>query len=242
MCNKMPKHIPRLYIKDLNEEISFEIVGNQMFKLVAVLRIKSDDKILCFNETQGEWLCSICEIKKSKIIAKKIEFIKTFKEHHKLCFAFCPIKPDRQKIMIEKTTELGVTNFYPVISEYSNAIINIHKWKDIAISAVEQSERLDVPEFREKISFATFMQNLPDVHWLSAIERQNDAISPVNLKPDIKDIGFIIGPEGGFSKAEKEWLQNKTTPVFISKNVLRSETAGIVCVAMTEIIRRNYII
>jgi hypothetical protein len=70
--------------------------------------------------------------------------------------------------------------------------------------------------------------------WISAIERSS-GISNVTsiIDADLSgSCGFIVGPEGGFSDAEKELLLSTTTAVTLSNNILRSETAVIACLAV----------
>ena len=50
-----------------------------------------------------------------------------------------------------------------------------------------------------------------------------------------KNIKILIGPEGGFSKNEINIaLKNKIQEISISKNILRTETAGIMCCAIIK--------
>ena len=223
----MARHIPRLYCQNISE--SFEIEGSQAIHLISVLRLKENDEFLAFNENDGEWLCSISKIKKQNIYANKLKLIRKFQNGPKLALAFCLIKQDNSKLIIEKSTELGATDFYPIISQYTNSSVNISKLETIA----KQSERLDIPKIHDIMQFEEFINNLPDdILWISAIERQDDikSLSDIDLKD--KNCGFIIGPEGGFSENEKKLLTEKTNAVSISKNILRAETAAISCLSV----------
>ena len=53
-------------------------------------------------------------------------------------------------------------------------------------------------------------------------------------KKDIKTVGFLIGPEGGFDIAETEKLRSAgIDTVTLGKRILRTETAGEAVLAMT---------
>lgn len=224
----MARHIPRIYCQNLSGQ-TFEIPDFQRQHLISVLRLKEGSQFLAFNSKDGEWLCKIENIKKSSIKARKIEIKRQFKKAPNLALAICIIKPDNMKLVIEKGTELGVTDFYLIRSEYTNAICNEEKLKAIAILASEQSERLDIPIIHSENSLKNFIDALPPhFKWFSAIERMKD---PAELSDMKQETGFIIGPEGGFSENEKELLKAKTTQILLSKNILRSETAAIVCLA-----------
>ena len=228
----MPKHIPRIYCLDLREEY-FDIPQSQIVHLINVLRLKEGDKFISFNECDGEWLCQISEFCKKRTIGKKETLLRTFKgDAPKLALAVCIIKKEPLRFVIEKGTELGVTDFYPLISDYSCNVCDEKKLDLVAISASEQCERLDIPTIHETQPLQSFLSDLPpDFKWFSAIERQN--VNPLDCE-DLKltNCGFIIGPEGGFSDNEKELLSRNTTSISLSKNILKAETAALTCLAV----------
>lgn len=229
----MSKHIPRIYCSKLDEEY-FDIPQFQLIHLTSVLRLKNSDTFIAFNEQSGEWYCKIFELNKKKAIGQKEKFLRSFvKNKLKLALAFCIIKKDNLRFIIEKGTELGVNDFYPLSSKYSSSLLDNEKLNHTAILATEQSERLDIPRIHEIQNINTFLQNLPDdFNWFSAIERQNNSISLDNANIKGVNSGFIIGPEGGFSDDEKELLIKNTTPVCLSNNILRAETAALTCLAV----------
>lgn len=229
----MSKHIPRIYCPDLIEEY-FDIPQFQVIHLFSVFRLKPGDDFIAFNEKSGEWNCKVFELGKKKSIGKKEKLRRKFNENRiKLALAFCLIKKDNVRFVIEKGTELGVDDFYPLISDYSNSIFDEKKIKYTAISATEQSERIDIPQIHKVQNIDIFLRNLPqDFKWFSAIERQNNVISLDKINIKSSNSGFIIGPEGGFSEREKEILMKNTTSVCLSNNILRSETAALTCLAV----------
>ncbi len=229
----MQKHIPRIYCSDLIEEY-FDIPQSHIIHLFSVLRLKPGDHFIAFNEKSGEWNCKVFELSKKKALGKKEKIRRKFNKNKiRLALAFCIIKKDNTRFVIEKGTELGVSDFYPLISDYSINIFDEGKTKYTAISATEQSERIDIPQIHKVQNIDIFLKNLPqDFKWFSAIERQNNALSLD--KANIKGLssGFIIGPEGGFSEKEKKTLIKNTTAVCLSNNILRSETAALTCLAV----------
>ena len=137
------------------------------------------------------------------------------------------------KLVIEKCTELGATDFFLIKSEYTNYMSDIERLRRVAIFASEQSERLDIPQVHNEQELSSFVMNLPiDYKWYSAIERSEKATPILEIAKASRGIGFVIGPEGGFSDAEKELLQQTTIPIRLSTNILRTETAAILCTAI----------
>ena len=230
----MAKHIPRLYCKTIQQY--FKLSEFQSIHLVRVLRMKTGDIFIAFNSNDGEWLCSISEINKKSVIAKSSKLLQKYIYSKTINLAFCLVKPDNNKLIIEKCTELGVTDFYPIISDYTQVrSINTEKLNTIAIQASEQSERLDIPTIHEIMTFDQFLQSINrNTIWMSAIERSNNTKSIFDLNLKNHNIGFVVGPEGGFSDTEKNILYNKTIAINISKNILRSETACITCIAISK--------
>ena len=58
-------------------------------------------------------------------------------------------------------------------------------------------------------------------------EEENCLKDVLLSKKDVKTVGFMIGPEGGFEKSEIDKLvENGITPISLGKRILRTETAG----------------
>ena len=81
---------------------------------------------------------------------------------------------------------------------------------------------MDVPQCFDIQTLKDFLEKLPlDIQWyFGDFEGSN--------KVEVKEYGFIVGPEGGFSKDELELLKNHAKGVKLSDNILRAETAAIV--------------
>ena len=228
----MSKHIPRIYYdKDTAITNDCEVVLPDRWynHLIKVFREHIGDDVIVFNEKYGEWLCNINTIEENTITVKCNKLLRSYTGNTNVSLAFCLVKYDNVKLIIEKCTELGITDFYPLINEYTQySKLNTEKLHSIAIQASEQSERLDVPNIHDISTLNNFINNLPkDITWYSAVERMkcNNNITKNN-------VGFIVGPEGGFSSYEKIILSNKTMPISLSNNVLRTETACIACASL----------
>ena len=235
----MSRHIPRIYCPDCNGEI-FVVPEYQKNHMINVLRMREGAQFLAFNEMKGEWLCEVREIQRASISIGMIYQTREFVYAQKLALAMCQIKPDNMKLVIEKCTELGVTDFYLLKSEYTNYNNYISKLRRIAILASEQSERMDIPSITEERHLDEFVNNLPaEYMWFSAIERNRDARYPLDVALlSGSPLGFIVGAEGGFSDTEKLILNQNTTAIRLSENILRSETAAIACIACAGMLKK----
>lgn len=139
---------------------------------------------------------------------------------------------DRMDTAIQKSTELGVNKIVPVLCERSNYSINtdrinkkLEHWKQIIISACEQSGRAMIPQLSDIQSFddATDLFNDHDKILLSANAAKSlkDIIAPKNK------LCIFIGPEGGLSPEEVTSAINKNFKnIQFGPRILRTETAG----------------
>ena len=149
-------------------------------------------------------------------------------------------RSERMDISIQKSTELGVASIIPVLCEHSAGKFNsdradkkITHWKQIVISACEQSGRCVIPELKS-------ITTLTD-----ALQQKNDACKLV-LDPDSKNslrntqapdggITILIGPESGLSQDEIKLAHDHGfTGIKLGPRILRTETAGPACIAAIQ--------
>lgn len=234
----MGKHVPRIYIEPTPAGDTLEIRGQDFQHICEVLRLRVENELIIFNEINGEWRCRITEVSKQYLKVKIIDQMKMFLPSNKIKLAFGILKHDSVRILVEKCTEFGVTDFFPIITDYTNNFLKKEKVLSYIKSATEQCSRLDKPVLHETQTFRNFMDTENMEKWFSCIERSAEllSLSSFNLQTDC---GFIIGPEGGFSDNEKKILLEKTQCTTLSNNVLRSETAAMFCVGICSLQRLN---
>ena len=218
--------LPRLFVTTnlkLNDVIA--LAQNQAHYLSTVMRRKEGDRVRLFNGIDGEWQGQIVKTAKKQVDIEILQQLKLQPENalaRRLYFA--PIKKTPMAWMIEKAVELGVTHFHPVLTQNTQVqIVKINKVKHQIIEACEQCERLTVPEFYAPVKLEK-LQN-EECLLLACLERtQAQDLFEINKG---QDIGFIIGPEGGFTKEEQDWLRQNSQIVTLGENILRAETAVI---------------
>lgn len=229
--------IPRLYITESLKENSILTLEDEQFHyLKNVLRLSEAAKIKLFNGRDGEWEAELTNIEKRKASMRCTRQITI--QHHRppITLMFAPIKPARMDILVEKATELGVTQLQPVLCAYGNIRkINIDRMQSQVIEASEQSERLDIPAIKPLMPLATAIaEHSGCVLWADESRTQTAKFKDAISTHDIT--GLLIGPEGGFSPEEKNFLasQPKVIPVSLGPLILRAETAGIVMLALYQ--------
>lgn len=147
-------------------------------------------------------------------------------------------KASKMEYIIQKTVELGISKIVPVST--SRCVVKIEnkkdgekkqtRWQKIAEAAAKQSGRGIIPQVSAPISFDQAVEELAacDLSFV-LYECEEDNTIKTELK-DIsskKKVGFIIGPEGGFSPLEIDKLKAKgINAVTLGRRILRTETAG----------------
>ena len=158
------------------------------------------------------------------------------KENSKeLWLAFSPIKSNYFNFMIQKATELGVTNFIPIIFDRTIVRkINKERIEKVIIEASEQSNRINVPDIEDP-------KSLDDFLYSNKVDLIFTDLNSKNTKIDLKKVTdkptcVIIGPEGDFSEEERAKILkfSGVQPLKINENILRSETAVISAISIIK--------
>jgi len=156
-------------------------------------------------------------------------------------------KGDRMDLVVQKTTELGVTRIVPVICARSVArpgegAQRITRWRTIAREAARQSGRADVPQVDAPMSFADALAGLGplDDTRLALWEEARGAPLLAAL-PETGAVALLVGPEGGLERDEIAQAGAAGFAVVdLGKRILRTETAAIVAVALAQAARGGF--
>ena len=204
-----------------------------------VMRLKAGDKISLFNSEDGEWDVKILDQGKIFTEFKVEKLLRPLSNEKNIWLAFSPIKKVPQDLMIQKTTELGIQKFIPLLCERSVVReINIKRTEKIITEACEQSNRITVPKIQELQMLDEFIKNFPDDGKIVFCDINSQSKDLYNKLSKKNPICILIGPEGDFSEEERQFITNYKNVISITlgKNILRSETAAI---ASTTILNFN---
>jgi 16S rRNA (uracil1498-N3)-methyltransferase len=222
----------RLYFSDkIQSELISYLTREQSHYVKDVMRLKTGDSFSVFND-QGEWNAIIENYEKDGARIKILKKVRNKKSEKNVWLAFSPIKQNPLNFMIQKTTELGIQKFIPVICERSVVNdINIERIKKIIIESSEQSNRLSVPEITKKESLKNFLKLFPKDGCIIFCDINCNKSNFKNiLSKKIKGpVCILVGPEGDFSENERQLIieLNQTSPLSLASNILRAETAAI---------------
>jgi 16S rRNA (uracil1498-N3)-methyltransferase len=204
---------------------------------IKVLRMKNKDELSIINGNglygKGEIIDS--SLKKIKI---KIRELKEIKKPVPLTLAFCPTKNnDRNKLIIEKSTEIGVTDFFPLISQNSERRKwNIERYEKVLISSTKQSQRLWLPTIHPAEKFNDFIKKISYKLKFLAHCKEGEKIQLKKISNSLESQVIVIGPEGDFTSEEIELSKaNNYKMISLGNNRLRTETACIAAVTLMKL-------
>ncbi len=194
-----------------------------------VLRKKTGDTLFLTNG-KGLLFTAVITDDNPKKTGVKIEkaTTKSPKNYH-VHVAMAPTKSnDRMAFFLEKATEMGMDRFTPVITKYSERkTINHSRYEKVVTAAMKQSLQFYKPQISEATAFEKFLSQ--DFTGYKKLIAYCNAAKPV-LESFSKNenLLLLVGPEGGFDQSEiDQALAVGFTPVLLSNNRLRTETAGL---------------
>lgn len=218
--------------------------------ITRTLRMKIGDKIMVFDGTGKEYICTLSGTEKEKCTAKIESEVFSASEPDIKITVFQGIpKSGKMESIIQKSVELGVFKIVPVDMERCVVRLNnkqkqaerIKRWNKVALEAAKQCGRGIVPEITEPYSFSEAIEYAKQLDLTvmpyEILGHQNDRSLKKMLSEEFNTIGIIIGPEGGFSDAEAELaLNNKIKLTGLGKRILRTETvsSAVISIIMYE--------
>ncbi len=158
----------------------------------------------------------------------------------RLVLAQALLKSSKTDLLIEKATELGISEIIVLTSGRSVVRATPEhqaRWQRIAASATKQSQRSSVPRIRGPIPFkellSTATATVQLLFWESC--RAGGLAQVKTEQPHSKSVLAVVGPEGGFSTAEAEAAQRAGFRLIsLGTRILRAETAALVAVTLCQ--------
>lgn len=214
--------------------------GDLARRLARVLRLRRGDRIVLTEGGAREFEVELTEVS-ARVVAGTVvgERQSPSEPRVEVVLYQSLIRPNRFDFVLEKGTELGVARFVPVINRRSQideaSSARAERWQRLVTEAAEQCGRGRLPEIGSPLAFEIA---LADAHGPLIVpyeaERANrlaDQLQAIERAP--RTINLFIGPEGGYTNEEVALAREAgATLVTLGRQVLRSETAGIVAAAI----------
>ena len=227
--------------EELNVDSTYELSKDDSNHIVRIMRKKINDKVYVVFNNEIKYICNIIDNNVDKVLITPYEQVDGSNELPiKITVAIPPLKNDKIEYLIQKITELGVSNIVLFNSERNIAKIKkdkvdskLNRWNKIIKEAAEQSKRNIIPDI-------TYVDSLGDLIRFSenydykvvAYEKESVNVDNINLKKLLtsdlndKDVIAVFGSEGGLSEQEIDSLiDGKFDVIGLGKRILRAETA-----------------
>ena len=231
---------PRLFVSDdLTAGNRIEMDRGQANYLLKVLRLGDGDSVLLFNGRDGEWTATISEKGRKKADLIVTAQARSQPQPFDLHYIFAPLKQARMEYMVQKAVEMGAGVLQPVFTEFTQLRkVNLEKMQAYALEAAEQCGILSLPEIREPMNLTTLLDDWDDTRHLIFCDEGEQSQNPLDTLNSMKKgpLAVLIGPEGGFSEAERTMLREKSavTPIPLGPRVLRADTAAVAALALVQ--------
>lgn len=234
--------VPRLYsVEPIHGLGTHELGADSAHYLAKVLRLSPGRPIVIFDGNGGEYRAEIATLSKKSVTLNVIEFCSVTRESPLgIELAIGISRGDRFDWVLQKATEMGVTQITPLFCERvevklaGERLDKKHKqWQQITLSACEQSQRTLPPILNAPQTLKAWLTNNPASHRFVLHHRSEQSLAEIFPVP--QSVSILIGPEGGLSDAEIEQaLVAGHRPMRLGPRVLRTETAPIAALSVMQ--------
>lgn len=224
-----------------------EMPTEEALHALRVLRIKSGDEINLMDGVGNFYRAEVTLAATKRCLYEVKEVLPQQSAWHgHVHLAIAPTKVmDRIEWMAEKATEIGFDELSFLNCKFSERkTMRTVRLDKIVISAVKQSHKAWKPIVNQMVSFKEFIAQPRKgrkfiCHCYEEFEKVDLMTELQKPYDEDADVTVLVGPEGDFSMDEvKLAIANGYESASLGTSRLRTETAGLMSVAMANLTRR----
>lgn len=210
--------------------------------LVHVLRMAEGARLLVFNGADGEWRAAIKLDRRQQASLVIEEQTRPQEPRPDLHYLFAPLKQARLDYMVQKAVELGVGRLRPVLTQHVQVNkLNRERMEANAIEAAEQCGVLALPRIDDPVPLGETIDRWAAreagrrIVFCDEGDETADAVHALGaIGPG--PLAVLIGPEGGFSEAERHMLRGRAyvRPISLGPRILRADTAAVAALSLVQ--------
>ncbi len=218
------------------EQITGDIITvtdkNDINHLKNSFRMKIGDALRVV-DGEREYFCKAVSVGKKEI---EVEIEEVFEDRYStkthIDIAMGILKKDKMELAIQKLTEIGVNRIIPV--QTKRTIVKIdgkkEKWDVVSKEALKQCQGVKKVKIEDTAKLEEIDYSNYDLILVPYEKEEEKSIYEIlREKENIKNVLYLIGPEGGFAPEEIEYLMSIGAEIItLGKRILRAETAAIV--------------
>ena len=205
--------------------------------LFAVMRLKEGAFVALFNGVDGEYQAEVTLANKRSGALICHAQSKPLQMPPDVWLIFAPIKKARTDFIVEKAAEMGAAKIVPVSTDFTNSErIRQDRLQAHALEATEQCGGTYVPEVTGLQKLDRLLADWDETRQImfcdEALVGAAEALGAVQSDK----WAILIGPEGGFSDAEREKLHALpyAHPVSLGPRILRADTAAVAAMTVWQ--------
>jgi len=211
--------------------------GSEAHHLLHVMRAKVGSEIIVFDGRGGEWWAEVTQVKRAEVHLALQKHRPIERELlAPLTLAVALPKGDRQRWLVEKAVELGVTRIVPLLTSRSTASAAEPPAKLLryVIEASKQCGRNRLLEIESPRPWPEVAVGDPLARKFLA-HPGGDPVGEASFAENSAAI-LAIGPEGGFTDDEVAWgREHGWQVVGLGERIMRIETAALALIARLTI-------
>ena len=208
-----------------------------------VLRLRPGDAVRVFDGRGAEFDAVLDQVSRRTVSARLGHAIAPRPESPlHLVLAVSPLKGDRMDLVVQKATELGVSEIWPVVTARTDAtgrpaLLGSRggRWDRVAAGAAEQCGRAVVPHVAPTTALDGLLARPFDGQRVVLLETAgHPLLASMPVEPS-RPLLLLVGPAGGFDPAEQTTLVAAGfRPASLGPRILRAETAAVAAVAIAQ--------
>jgi 16S rRNA (uracil1498-N3)-methyltransferase len=208
-----------------------------------VLRLRAGTTVHVFDGEGGEFEAVLDEVSRRTVSARlRHRVVPRPESPLRLVLAVSPLKGDRMELVVQKATELGVAEIWPVVTDRTDAAARPalngsrdERWARVASGAAEQCGRAIVPHLAPTARLDGLLARPFDGSRVALLETAGHPPLPTLRAPAGGALLLLVGPAGGFERQESErLLSGGFASASLGPRILRAETAAVAAVAIAQ--------
>lgn len=238
--------VVRLYVEHpLGAGQTVPLERDQAHYLFNVMRLGEGAELRVFNGRDGEWAARVAEAGKRGGALECLRQTGPQRDPPDLWLLFAPLKKARTDFIVEKAAEMGAARILPVQTDHTNAErLRRDRLQAHAVEAAEQCGGTFVPEVADLAPLSQVLGDWPQGRRLlvcdEALAGEGERLDAFLARRDgaaPAPWAVLVGPEGGFSEAERARLSGLAFAVTVSlgPRILRADTAAVAALTLWQI-------
>lgn len=234
--------LPRFHVPEAGPGARLTLPEHSAHHAREVLRLRSGDAVRIFDGRGQEFEATLDRVARQGVDARLGRAVAPRPESAlRLVLALAPLKGDRMELVIQKATELGVSEIRPVVTVRTDAAARpalkgsrSERWDKVASGAAEQCGRAVVPAVAAATTLPALLAEPFDGARIVLLETPGQsALAAVPERP--RAVLLLVGPAGGWDATEVERLfAAGYRAAGLGPRILRSETAAVAAVAIAQ--------